>query len=103
MQRNLVVLQDQENTVIGSWTDEKLRLEKQNRSDWAYIGLLLSRFRDPPTASLSLFKPRDPIKQDKFRNRAFKAYDAFEKSKGLSQDWVWCCLSGKSITSEKAV
>ncbi len=70
---------------------------RQSLSDWAYIDLLLSRFKAPSTASLDLFKPRDPVEQERFRAKALKAYNA-DGGGAAGQKKIWCCISKKFHT-----
>jgi hypothetical protein len=92
IQSNLVVLRTQMNQVTGEWTDEMGHLQRQQKSDWAYIDLLISRYRTPKGARLSLFKKRDADVQERFRAKVFKAYDSIQK--GVYQKLFWCCISG---------
>jgi hypothetical protein len=107
MQRNLVVLNEDNNAVIGSWTDAKVRLQQQELSDWAYMDLLISRFKVPSGATVDLFKGRDPGEQERFRTRSLKAYNAVGtfslpyKSQGT--DLVWCCITKEFLLPNNVV
>jgi hypothetical protein len=90
IQGNLIVLKEQTDQIIGEWGDEMRGLRRQEQSDWAYIDLLISRYKTPEGARLSLFKRRDPDTQERFRAKVFKAYDGAQKDEKL----LWCCISG---------
>jgi hypothetical protein len=72
-------------------------LQRQEQSDWAYIDLLISRYKDPNGARLSLFKSHDNQAQQRFRAKVFKAYDGIQKSD--YEERFWCCISGKWYSS----
>ncbi|OAP54104.1 hypothetical protein AYL99_11639 [Fonsecaea erecta] len=87
-----IVLRDELSTLVGMWTNTRVRFERQSTSDWAYIDSLLARMRTPSRATLSLFKLKDVNEQRRFRTTAIKAYGA---DFSINPDLIWCCISDK--------
>ena len=84
---DIAVLRTSKHQIQGQMVDEALFSMREAVSDWSYIDLLISRYKTPPKATLSLFTPRDVNAQERFRKDVFKAYGA--QSKGLA----WCPIS----------
>jgi hypothetical protein len=58
-------------------------------TNWAYLDLLISRYKTPEGAKLSLFASRDPDAQQRFQKNVLKAYGADD---GVRR---WCVISGQ--------
>ena len=90
-QSKLVVVRSQKNQIAGELVDQSELESSKNITDWAYIDLIISRYRTPKKATLSLFKKRDAAAQRRFQTNVLNAYKAKDKDK----DRVWCCVTGK--------
>jgi hypothetical protein len=99
MQADIVILHTSFNAICGALRDSHLLTPTMQADDQAYVDLLLQRYRTPPQATLSLFKPREPLAQQRFRRDVFKAYGAISSD---HDDDVWCVIHGQWIPSSNA-
>ncbi|KAK3937417.1 hypothetical protein QBC46DRAFT_416312 [Diplogelasinospora grovesii] len=109
LQAKLVVARTQKNQLAGELTDRSMAqsvkdedTSAENMPPWgqAYIDLLLDRYRNPPHATLQLFRRRTPEEQDRFRKAVLASYGAYDKKKG---GMAWCCVSGAWCTPSDVV
>lgn len=88
-QVNLAVLQRHKNQFIGEYIDDMgTQFDGRRIDDAVYIDRLISRYRTPDNAKLTIFKSRDAAAQERFRNDVFSEYDA------NVGEHKWCCISG---------
>lgn len=97
MQSSLIILREQTNQIIGRWINKMGRFGHQWSSDWAYIDILIRRYKNPQRARLSLFRDRqvNAENQEDFREEVLNAYGTrpCEKPHGQYQE-SWCCIDG---------
>ncbi|PKK41218.1 hypothetical protein CI102_14712, partial [Trichoderma harzianum] len=86
---DVVVIQTSCHELSGRLIDNMIWQHDRQNTDWAYLDLLISRYKTPEGARLSLFASRDADAQERSRRRVFKAYDA------VTPDSEWCVISGK--------
>ncbi|PNP43707.1 hypothetical protein TGAMA5MH_04679 [Trichoderma gamsii] len=86
---DVVVIRTSRHELSGRLMDDMIWQQDRQNTDWAYLDLLISRYKTPEGARLSLFAPRDPSAQERFRKKVLKAYDA------IDEDLLWCVISGK--------
>lgn len=90
---NLVVAKTSAHALKGAIMDAHTWFEGQETADWAYIDLLIGRYKEPHNATHSPFRPRDPDSQARFRVDVLKSYGAYRSSKEKSP--LWCVVSGR--------
>ncbi|KAK4082813.1 uncharacterized protein Triagg1_1703 [Trichoderma aggressivum f. europaeum] len=86
---DVVVIQTSRHELGGRLMDNMIWEQDLQNTDWAYLDLLISRYKTPEGAKLSLFAPRDADAQARFRKRVMNAYDAVHK------DSEWCVIAGR--------
>ncbi|KAK1252230.1 hypothetical protein MKX08_003417 [Trichoderma sp. CBMAI-0020] len=86
---DVVVIRTSRHELIGRLIDDMVWQQDRQNTDWAYLDALISRYKTPEGAKLSLFASRDPSAQERFRKKVLKAYDA------VDEDMQWCVISGK--------
>ncbi|KAK0758882.1 hypothetical protein N5P37_008368 [Trichoderma harzianum] len=86
---DVVVIQTFRHELSGRLMDNMIWQHDCQNTDGVYLGLLISRYKSPEVARLSLFASRDTDAQERFRKKVFKAYDAVDR------DSEWCVISGK--------
>ncbi|PON29033.1 hypothetical protein TGAM01_v202141 [Trichoderma gamsii] len=84
-----IVIRTSRHELGGRLMDDMIWQKDGQNTDWAYLDLLISRYKTPEGAKLSLFASRDPSAQERFRKKVLKAYDA------VDTDMQWCVISGK--------
>lgn len=88
---DVVVIQTSRHELGGRLMDTMIWEPDCQNTDGAYLDLLISRYKTPEGARLSLFASRDTDSQDRFRKKVLKAYDA------VDEDTAWCVISGKYL------
>lgn len=97
-QVNLAVLQRHKNQFIGEYIDDMgAQFDGHRIDDATYIDRLISRYRTPDNAKLTIFKPCDATAQERFQEDIFSAYDT------NVNEHKWCCISGKTAGSRDVV
>ncbi|KAL7956671.1 hypothetical protein V8C34DRAFT_287841 [Trichoderma compactum] len=86
---DVVVIQTSRHELSGRLMDDMIWQQDRQNTDWAYLDLLISRFKTPEGAKLSMFASRDADAQERFRKRVLNAYDA------VNVNSQWCVIAGK--------
>ncbi|KAL6806995.1 hypothetical protein GGI42DRAFT_366729 [Trichoderma sp. SZMC 28013] len=86
---DVVVLQTSRYELSGTLMDNMIRQQDCQNTGGAYLDRLISHYKTPKGARLSLFASRDASAHERFRKRVLKAYDA------VDIDSYWCVISGK--------
>ncbi|KAL6805249.1 hypothetical protein J3E68DRAFT_441744 [Trichoderma sp. SZMC 28012] len=86
---DVVVIQTFRHEFSGRLMDNMIWQYDRQYTDGTYLDLLVSRYKAPDVARLSLFASRDPSAQERFRKKVSKAYDAVDRGS------EWCVISGK--------
>lgn len=84
-----VVIRTSRHELGGRMLDDMIWRQDREIADWAYLDLLISRYKTPEGARLSLFAPRDADAQQRFRKNVLKAYGAEKRNA------AWCVISGQ--------
>ncbi|UKZ84362.1 uncharacterized protein TrAFT101_000272 [Trichoderma asperellum] len=84
-----VVIRTSRHELSGRMLDDMIWRQDRENADWAYLDLLISRYKTPEGARLSLFAPRDADAQQRFRAKVLKAYGAADGHA------AWCAISGQ--------
>lgn len=85
-----LVIRTSRHELCGRMLDNMMmwRQDREN-TDWAYLDLLISRYKTPEGARLSPFASRDPDAEQSFQKNVLKAYDAGGRINR------WCVISGQ--------
>jgi hypothetical protein len=86
---DVVVIRTSRHELSGGMMDEMIWRQDNEIANWAYLDLLISRYKTPEGARLSLFASRDTDAQQRFQKNVLKAYDADD---GIVR---WCVISGQ--------
>lgn len=84
-----VVIRTTRHELSGRMLDDRIWRQDREIADWAYLDLLISHYKTPEGARLSLFASRDDDAQSRFHQKVLKAYGA-EKNKKTC-----CVISGQ--------
>jgi len=93
LRTQLVVRRSQRWQMAGEIVDKLLLRDAEVLSfdqDWSYIDQLVLRYRTPETATLDIFRQRDPEAEKRFSTAVLEAYSNEEETR--------CVITGKVMT-----
>ncbi|KAL7918439.1 hypothetical protein ACQKWADRAFT_323783 [Trichoderma austrokoningii] len=76
---DIAVMRTSRHEISGRMMDDMAWQQDGQNTDWAYLDLLISRYKTPEGARISLFASRTSPAQERYRKKVMKAYDAEKK------------------------